>query len=39
MSKEEKERYNKFNPSIFQRVFWFFWPTTTYLRWKESKED
>lgn len=39
MNTEEQERYCKFKPSIFQRIVWFFWPTSFYLKWKEANEN
>lgn len=37
LMKEEWKRYNKFKPSSFQKVFWFFFPTMTSMKWKKYK--
>ena len=35
---EEWKRYHDFKPSIFQRIFWIFWPTLTSIKWNACKD-
>ena len=35
---EEWKRYHDFKPSIFQRIFWIFWPTQTSIKWQMYKD-
>lgn len=34
---EEWEIYHNFKPSIFQKIVWIFWPTITYIKWKQYR--
>ena len=33
LCKFEWDMYHNFKPSIFQRIFWLFLPTETYIKW------
>lgn len=35
---KEWEIYHNFKPSIFQKIFWFFWPTMFYIKYKKYRD-
>lgn len=37
-TKSEWEIYHNFKPSIFQRIFWLFWPSMVYINWLRYRD-
>lgn len=35
---EEIKWYSAFEPSLLQKVVWFFWPSIVYVKWKEVNQ-